>query len=181
MIYFTIFVTNSEIMVEDFRLKIFLTLARVGSFTKAASELGVTQPSVSQNIAELERQLGTRLFDRLHSEVVLLPAGKIFKDYAEKILQTYYDASEVLAKFPETLVMVSASDEVFDYLVNDLLVDFLELHTEISFQRAFLVDPDLRISLKSDKTNRGLLALSYQPSAEFAASRLWSVLSGYLQ
>ena len=51
-------------MLEDFRLKIFLTVAQEGGFTKAASALGVTQPSVSQNVAELEKQLGTKLSQR---------------------------------------------------------------------------------------------------------------------
>lgn len=180
-ILFTIFVTNSAIMFEDFRLKIFLTVVREGNFTRAASELGITQPSVSQNIAELERQLGTRLFDRLRGEVVLLPAGRLFKDYAERILQTYNHASQVLARFPETIVMVSASEDVFDYLVNDLLVDFLELHSEVSFQRAFLAEHDLKIVLKSEQTKRGMLTLSYHPSSEFSRTRLWSVLSLFLE
>lgn len=180
-ILFTIFVTNSASMFEDFRLKIFLTVVREGNFTRAASELGITQPSVSQNIAELERQLGTRLFDRLRGEVVLLPAGRIFKDYAEKILHTYDESAKVLSKFSETVVMVSASDEVYDYIVGDLLADFLELHSEISFQKAFITEPDLKISLKPDQIKRGMLTLSYHPSNEFSKTRLWSVLSDFLK
>ena len=42
-------------MLEDFRLKVFLTVESEGSFTKAARNLGISQPAVSQNIAELER------------------------------------------------------------------------------------------------------------------------------
>jgi DNA-binding transcriptional LysR family regulator len=110
-----------------------------------------------------------------------LPAGRLFKDYAERILQTYNHASQVLARLPETIVMVSASEDVFDYLVNDLLVDFLELHSEVSFQRAFLAEHDLKIVLKSEQTKRGMLTLSYHPSSEFSRTRLWSVLSLFLE
>ena len=45
-------------MLEDFRLKVFMAVAEEGSFTRAAKSLGVTQPAVSQNIAELEKQTG---------------------------------------------------------------------------------------------------------------------------
>ena len=178
---FAIFASNSNSMFEDFRLKIFLSVVEARSFTKAASILGITQPSVSQNIAELEKQLGTRLFDRLRSEVVLLPAGCIFKDYAESILKSYREASAVLAKLPECTVRVSSSDEVFDYLSMSLLCDFLKVHPEVVFEKAFLADYDLKVSLKPDDTKRGMLALSYHPSSEFARTRVWSVLSDFLK
>ena len=168
-------------MLEDFRLKIFLTVAQEGGFTKAASALGVTQPSVSQNVAELEKQLGTKLFQRLHSEVVLTPAGRIFKDYAEKILAQYAESCQVLARFPDTKVRISASEEVFDYLVDQLLPDFLQVHQEVSFERAFIGDYDLKIILGPDNEKRGMFALSYHPSSSFAATRLWRVLSKCLE
>ena len=47
-------------MLEDFRLKVFATVAAEGSFTKAAAVLGVSQPAVSQNIAELEKLSGVK-------------------------------------------------------------------------------------------------------------------------
>lgn len=180
-ILFTIFVEKSAIMFEDFRLKVFLTVAKERSFTKAASVLGVTQPSVSQNIAELEKQLGTRLFDRLRGEVVLLPAGVIFKDYAEQILKTYDQAVEVLAAFPDTVVRISASDDVYEYLTTKLLVDFLKVHTEVTFEKAFLAESDLRVVLLPDDKKRGVFALSYHPSHELLKSRLWTILSQYLK
>lgn len=163
-------------MLEDFRLKIFLTVAKEGGFTKAANILGITQPSVSQNIAELEKQVGAKLIDRLRGEVVLTPAGIIFKEYAQKIQSTYADACFTLARFPETHIKVSASEEVFDYLVSTLLKDFLSAHPEIVFERAFISDYDLKISLMPDTKERGMFALSYHPSPSFAKTRLWRVL-----
>ena len=163
-------------MLEDFRLKIFLTVAQEGGFTKAASVLGITQPSVSQNIAELEKQVGTKLVDRLRGEVVLTPAGVIFKEYAIRIQTAYADACLKLAQFPETHVRISASEEIFDYLVSDLLRDFLSAHPEIIFERAFIADYDLKVSMTPDTKERGMFALSYHPSSAFAKTRLWRVL-----
>ena len=73
-------------MTEDFRLRVFLTLAQEKSFTKAAAKLGVTQPAVSTNISELEKGLGVKLFERLHGETVLTPEGKVYMRYVENLL-----------------------------------------------------------------------------------------------
>lgn len=168
-------------MFEDFRLRIFLTVAQEGGFTRAASVLGITQPSVSQNIAELERLVGVKLFERQRTEVILTPAGRIFKEHAEKILTTYAESAMILARFPDTVVRVEASEEVFDYIVDDLLEDFLLVHQEVCFERAFIGEYELKVCITPVQKERGMLTLSYHPSSEFAASRLWRVLSEYLK
>lgn len=76
-------------MLEDFRLKVFREVASCGSFTEAARRLGVTQPAVSQNIAELERFCGTKLVERSKSKVSLTPKGVLFLDRASGILDGY--------------------------------------------------------------------------------------------
>lgn len=62
-----------------------LTLAQLRSFSKAAQKLYVTQPSLSQYIMSIERQLGTALFDRSTSPISLTRAGEAFVRSAEKI------------------------------------------------------------------------------------------------
>ena len=59
-------------------LRVFESAARHLSFSAAAAELRTTQPSVSRAIAELECQLGTRLFERGHRAILLTPAGEVF-------------------------------------------------------------------------------------------------------
>ncbi|MCQ2174597.1 MAG: LysR family transcriptional regulator [Bacteroidales bacterium] len=76
-------------MLEDSRLKVFETVAKLGSFTLAARELGITQPAVSQNIAELERQLDQPLFVRERGHVSLTDKGMLFKNYVDQILHWY--------------------------------------------------------------------------------------------
>jgi DNA-binding transcriptional LysR family regulator len=59
-------------------LFVFEATARNGNFTKAASELGVTQPAISRMVSQLESHLGARLFERSSSGVSLTDDGKIF-------------------------------------------------------------------------------------------------------
>ena len=80
-------------MFEDFRLRVFDTVARCGSFTAAARELGISQPAVSQNIAELEKTLGVTLFERTRTSVSLTGKGVLFRRYCDQILY-WYDAAE---------------------------------------------------------------------------------------
>src|SRR5439155_16178451 len=64
----------------------FALVARHLSFSRAAAELGMSQPAVSQAVARLERVLGLRLFDRTSREVQLSDAGKVLLPHAEALL-----------------------------------------------------------------------------------------------
>ena len=81
---------------EDFRLRVFVTVAELGSFSAAARELGVSQPAVSQNVAELERQVGSALFERNKVSLSITPAGENLKKYAAEILHWYGAANDSL-------------------------------------------------------------------------------------
>ena len=59
----------------DRRLQVFHAVAKLGSFTRAAETLYMTQPAVTFQIKQLEEQFNTRLLDRGHGKVTLTPAG----------------------------------------------------------------------------------------------------------
>ena len=135
-------------MLEDFRLQVFLTVAHERSFTKAAAELGVSQPAVSQNIAELERVVGSKLFERLRGEVVPTGEGEVFKDYAEKMLGTCAEMSDMFAPLAPVTVRISASEELYNYMVAPALESFRKVHPQVTFERAMFENADLVISLR---------------------------------
>jgi len=76
-------------MLEDFRLRVFVTVAQQKSFTKAASMLRISQPAVSQNVSELEKMLGVQLFVRQKGSTELSDAGAVFLRHAQDILDRY--------------------------------------------------------------------------------------------
>lgn len=83
-------------MLTDFRLKAFETVARTGSFTEAARQLGVSQPAISQNVSSLEQMVGESLFDRSNGRVALTPVGTELLSYVSKILFWYERAQAVV-------------------------------------------------------------------------------------
>lgn len=71
----------------EFRqLETFVRVAELKSFSKAAQEIFLTQPTVSEHIRQLESELNTKLFLRTKREAILTPAGKFFLKHARKIL-----------------------------------------------------------------------------------------------
>ena len=76
-------------MFEDFRLNVFAKVAALGSFTAAARALGISQPAVSQHIAELEKYAGGQLFERGRGSIRLTARGRRFLEHAEGILADY--------------------------------------------------------------------------------------------
>ena len=167
-------------MFDDFRLKVFVVLANERNFTKAASTLGVSQPAVSQHIAELEKSSGVKLFDRLKGEVVLTAAGEVFLSYAMKILSDYRALNTMFCDLPATNVRICTSEEIFDYITNDLLAPVIKVHPQVTFTLAFATDADLIVNVNPDKEKRGTFALSFSPSESFAATRLYKMLTQLL-
>ena len=78
-------VAHKEDKVNSQQIEYVLTLAEQRSFSKAAQKLYVSQPSLSQYIINLEKQIGTSLFDRSTSPVRLTTAGEAFVETARQI------------------------------------------------------------------------------------------------
>lgn len=74
---------------SDFRLKVFQSVAKNLSFTKASQELFVSQPAITKHIQELETYYQARLFDRQGSKISLTKAGELLLKHSEKILDDY--------------------------------------------------------------------------------------------
>ena len=114
-------------ILDDQRLRIFEAVARERSFTVAARKLGLTQPAVSQCIADLEKRTGSVLFDRHRGAVTLTPRGETFKLFADRILRNYEDLDVVFTDY-EAFASVaeklnSIKDEPSFHLFKDILSD----------------------------------------------------------
>lgn len=111
-------------LLDTVKLQTFVTIAQEGSFTRAAERLSLTQPTVSQQIATLEKTLGTVLFIRQPRRLELTAAGENLLSYAERILALSAEAVqstlEVAGRAERTL-RLGAGHTLAIYLLPDLL------------------------------------------------------------
>lgn len=77
-------------------LQVFRAVAELGSFAAAARELGLSPAAISKNIAELERQLGTRLVNRTTRRMSLTEAGRIYREHVVRGLDALADADQAV-------------------------------------------------------------------------------------
>ena len=68
-------------------LKYFLTVAEIGNITKAANSMHLTQPTLSRQLQDLERELGQKLFVRGSKSVTLTPEGMVLRRRAQEIME----------------------------------------------------------------------------------------------
>ena len=116
---------------EMHQLRYFVAVAQTGSFSRAAEQCHVSQPSLSQQIQKLERGLGQRLFDRLGRRAALTDAGRLLLDRALAILGTAEDAERRLrdADDPEGgRLSVGVLPTIAPYLLPLVLGRFLKQH-----------------------------------------------------
>ena len=86
---------------DRYLLRYFLAVAELGSFSKAAQRVSVTQPTLSVGIAKLEQEVGARLFERTTRRVSLTPAGSKFLQHARRITQEYEAALREVSDTPQ--------------------------------------------------------------------------------
>lgn len=79
---------------NDTLVQSFLAIATEGGFNKAAEKIYISQPNLSRNIARLEKELGTKLFDRSQKRAVLTPAGNIYFAAFRKMVYCMEQAKE---------------------------------------------------------------------------------------
>jgi LysR family transcriptional regulator, hydrogen peroxide-inducible genes activator len=128
---------------ELYQLRYFLAVAESGNFTKAAARVFVSQPSLSQQILNLEEEFGQKLFHRMGRKAVLTDAGKTLLEGARRILgdvdQTMQDLKESTGRGPKVTVgaIPTVAPFFFPALIahcraNDIQLD---LHTQEDFRR----------------------------------------------
>ncbi len=84
------------------QLHTFLEIVRLKSFSKAAQTCFRTQPAISAQVRQLEQELNTQLFERFGSRIALTPAGRIFAQFAERILELRRQARDTINELEQT-------------------------------------------------------------------------------
>ncbi|HJA02953.1 MAG TPA: LysR family transcriptional regulator [Candidatus Gallimonas gallistercoris] len=141
--------------------RVFYTVAKCGSLTKAAQELYISQPAVSQAIRQLENQLGTTLFNRVHKGMELTKQGGelVFEDVSRalQLLDGVESRLSELKKSAKGTLRIGASETIFQYILADKLVKYHALYPDVKFELLSDVSPITIEQLKTDRCDVGFL------------------------
>ena len=119
----------------DFKYKVFLSAAKLLSFSKAAKELSLTQPAVSFQIRHLEEELGARLFIRYPNRIELTAIGILLLKEAGKLEVESTKVQELVMKKLDKLwgqISVGASSTIGNYFLPPILAEFKSAYDDVN-------------------------------------------------
>lgn len=122
-------------MIDNDKLNVFIHVTNNLSFTDAAKQLHISQPTVSKNIRDLEQELGVQLFDRSGARPRLTNAGKTLLPLARKMIRQSIELEELMSSLEEGVVgqlRIACSTTVGKYILPQLAARLCHLHPEIS-------------------------------------------------
>jgi DNA-binding transcriptional LysR family regulator len=120
---------------ENFRLKVFRVVASHLNFSRAAEELLLTQPAVTQQIKALEEEYGVPLFDRSGGTITLTPSGKALLPFANRLKEISEEAYAAVARVSGKLagqLTIGASQTIGQYLLPTFIAGFLRENPRVS-------------------------------------------------
>lgn len=126
-------------------LQTFVTLAEYKNFTRTADSLFIAQSTVTNRIAELEREVGKQLFERNKRKVILTAEGHAFLGYAKRILEladTGMQEINAIDRYPEAL-RIGTTNTIYECHLFPKIVEYMEGHPEYGIKIAIGHSGDL--------------------------------------
>lgn len=145
---------------SDFRLKVFQSVAKNLSFTKASQELFVSQPAITKHIQELESTYQARLFDRQGSKISLTEAGKLLLEHCDRILEGYkrleYEMHLLHNEYTGEL-RLGASTTIAQYVLPPLLACFIKKFPQVNLSLMNGNSREIEVALQEHRIDLGLV------------------------
>lgn len=141
-------------------LRYFLAIVREESITKAAELLHITQPTLSRQIAQMEEDMGVKLFDRGTRKIVLTNEGLLLRRRAEEILELVDKTERELAEQDEKVegtVSIGCGDLAAVQMMPELIKKFRERYPAINFDLYTATADHIKDRMDWGLTDIGLL------------------------
>src|SRR5215472_6973628 len=145
--------------VEIRHLRYFLAVAGAGSFSRAADRLGISQPSISQQMRDMEENLGVSLFQRRGKRILLTAAGLIFQEHARAILRQLENFLDELSRDSVQLrgaLHLGIVPWLDVALVPQLLGRFAARHPNVNLTVTGISSDDIETALEEGRLDVGL-------------------------
>ncbi len=157
-------------------IRYLLAVAEQGNFTRAAEVLHVSQPTLSQQIRQLEETLGTVLLDRSGRRVRLTDAGEVWARHAKLALRDLDSGARAIhdvAELSRGSIRLAATPTFTSYLTGAVVSKFHQLYPGISIDLHEITQSQIELMLADDKLDLGI-AFGHAQSAEIECETLFS-------
>lgn len=145
---------------SDFRLKVFQSVAKNLSFTKASQELFVSQPAITKHIQELESHYQVRLFERQGNRISLTDAGRLLLNHCERIMEDYkrldYEMHLLHGEYIGEL-RLGASTTIAQYVLPPLLANFISRFPQVNLSLLNGNSRHIETALQEHRIDLGLV------------------------
>ena len=145
---------------SDFRLRVFQSVAKNLSFTKASQELFISQPAISKHIQELEACYQIRLFDRQGNKISLTEAGRLLLEHSERILDGYrqleYEMHLLNGEYTGEL-RLGASTTISQYVLPLFLGNFVRKFPQVNLSVLNGNSRAIEAALQENRIDLGLV------------------------
>lgn len=152
---------HAEVTVHQ--LRIFWAVSHSATMTKAAKQLGMAQPSMSQQLAKLEATIGTKLFHRRSGELTLTEAGSFLMPRAEHVLRAMRELEDGLSRFSggnSVTIRIAGLNSVLRVLLPAVVDEMRGRFPDADFDIQESAPGDTLDMLYGRRINIGLLAVS---------------------
>ena len=142
------------------QLEVFLAVAREGSFSVAARRIHLSQPTLSEHVAELEKELGAKLFVRTGRGIGLTEPGRIFEAYASRAVMTIADAGRAMQELgglQRGSLVVGASTTPGTYLLPGVIARFRAMYPGIVFRLELGNSRDIEERVQGNELDLGIV------------------------
>lgn len=165
------------------QLQYFLASIEYGTLSKAAEQLNISQPSLSDQILRLENSLGTNLFIRTNRKLILTEAGRRLLPHAKasiQALQEGHTAVQSVRELKGGVLSFGTFGSAYQYFLVELLEEFHTSFPDVRLKVVGLNSGEVAESVLDGQIEAGLVMLPINNKSLIASEPVWSAQVGYL-
>ncbi|MCC1497649.1 LysR family transcriptional regulator [Alcanivorax sp. 1008] len=158
-------------------LQVFISVADTGSFTGAGEQLFLTQPAISKRIAQLEEQLGARLFDRIGRQIHLTEAGQALLPKARAVLREMEDIRRSITNLSGRVagkLRIGTSHHIGLHRLPPILRQFSRQYPDVQLDIHFIDSEEAWEGVLHGDLELGVVTLPPQPDPRVQQTVIWN-------
>ncbi len=157
-------------------LQAFIAVAETGSFSRASTQIHITQPAVSKRIAALESTLDTKLFDRIGRQVSLTEGGQALLPRARQILLEIEDSRRLLGNLSKQVggaLKMATSHHIGLHHLAPVLRQFSARYPAVELDLHFMESEEACKAIHHGDLELGVITLPLEADTDLNIQRLW--------